>query len=249
MERGTRAGSLAMFAHALASLASSLLLPMFAYSAAAGPLQQPQQPGSQSTSVLGRVKRAMHEARVRLSVSLPTMWAISLAIFSAAMLLTLATSTVFMASALLAVCGISWAVAMWVPFSMIGETIRGAASLPHEQMYAAPDGGDYVQVASGDIPMDVLDGHSAVLGADVGAGQPSPELSAGTILGVHNVFIVIPQFITAFSSSLIFAVFEHIQGSGEAGGQHARQIALVMSLGGLSAAGAAYLAWVLRRQA
>ncbi|KAJ2255405.1 hypothetical protein IW137_001029 [Coemansia sp. RSA 1287] len=247
MERGTRAGSLAMFVHALASLASSLILPMFTYSAAVGLPQQ--QPGPRSLSVLSNIKRVLDGIRARLMVSLPTMWAMSLVIFSLAMLLTLVTSTVFVASMILAICGISWAVAMWVPFSIIGETIRGVASLPYEsQMHAAPVSGDYVQLSNNDIPMEVIDDHGLGQDADPQPVPPSTEMSAGTILGIHNVFIVIPQFITAFASSLIFAMFEHIQGSGKAGGQHAQQIALVMSLGGLSAAVAAYLSWKLRSQ-
>ncbi|KAJ2363089.1 hypothetical protein H4S01_004473 [Coemansia sp. RSA 2610] len=258
MERGTRAGSLAMFVQAVVSLGSSMILPLFTYSAATGSLQPPPPPAG-SISVFERGMRALLAVRARVAVSLPTMWAISLGIASSAMMLTLVTSTVAMASVLLAVCGISWAVAMWVPFSMIGETIRGGSdrTLGRQQMHAAPGGGsDYVQVAMGDIPLEVIDSHSedgSGQEPDLDARPPSEpaELSAGTILGVHNVFIVIPQFITAFASSLIFAVFEHLQGTAPdaAGGQHARQIALVISLGGLSAGVAVYLSWQLRRLA
>ncbi|KAJ2159968.1 hypothetical protein GGF46_002632 [Coemansia sp. RSA 552] len=256
MERGTRAGSLAMFAHAVVTLCSSLILPLFTYSTAAPSMPPPPPPASHSATALEKLWAGAGRARAKLSVSLPTMWAISLGVFSLAMLSTLVTSTVAVASALLAICGMSWAVAMWIPFSMIGEAIRSTSAVSGQQrpgeMHSVPGPGDYMQLATGDIPMEPMANHGADdleidSPAAIEPDSSSAEMSAGTILGVHNVFIVIPQFITAFASSLIFAVFEHMQETepGQAGGHHARQIALVMSLGGLSAAAAVYMAWKL----
>ncbi|KAI8322567.1 hypothetical protein GQ54DRAFT_251303, partial [Martensiomyces pterosporus] len=163
---GTRAGSLAMFAYSISSLVFSVILPLFAYSAATRPTSR-------------------HRARMRerLSVTLPMMWAISLSIFAAAMLSTLLVSTVRGATMLIALCGFSWAVTIWVPFSIIGETI---SSTPSSACPLSRRG------ASGS------DGYVARNGP-----------SAGTILGIHNMFIVLPQFLTAFASSLMFAFFEH----------------------------------------
>ncbi|KAJ2691531.1 hypothetical protein H4R19_006345 [Coemansia spiralis] len=106
-------------------------------------------------------------------------------------------------------------------------------------------GEEYLRVASDDIPLEAMGGRCA--------GEPGDgcsELSAGTILGIHNVFCVIPQFVMAFASSLIFAAFEHAQGAadpGEMARQQARQIALVLALGGLAASAGAYFAWRLGR--
>ncbi|KAJ2780333.1 hypothetical protein H4R18_003511 [Coemansia javaensis] len=247
MERGTRAGSLAMFAHAIVSLCASIVLPAFAYSAAEG---RPSARPPADAGALAAARRALHSVRARLAVRLPVMWSVSLGVFSTAMLLTLLVSSVRGASALLAVCGVSWAVAVWAPFSMLGEAIHDGAGAPRQEMRAAAaaaSNGDYVQVASGDIPLEDMGDRPA-------SDDPAPgaqQLSAGTILGVHNVFCVIPQFITAFASSLIFAAFERAQGPGGTGagaglgGQHAHQIALVMALGGVSAAAAAFFAWRL----
>ncbi|KAJ2613585.1 hypothetical protein H4S08_002134 [Coemansia sp. RSA 1365] len=288
MERGTRAGSLAMFAHAVVSLSSSLILPLFSYSLVVG---RPPHPQLSNATVLGRLKYALLKVRAKVSVSLPTMWAISLVLFSVAMVLTLAASSVAFGSVLIAVCGIAWAVVMWIPFSMIGESIRITSSQQQSQqeMRDISGNGSYMRVSSDDIAMEVIydqSGHDAELdrrGSEHSSSaseqhtshEPAPSyhehepgyhrpeldnndrahdeehdkhmLSAGTILGVHNVSCVIPQFVSAFTSSLIFAVFEHIQGTGpdEVGGQHAQQIALVMCLGGISAAGGAYFSWKL----
>ncbi|KAJ1903740.1 hypothetical protein LPJ81_002896 [Coemansia sp. IMI 209127] len=161
------------------------------------------------------------------------------------------------------VCGISWAVAIWVPFSLLGEIISsGHAGLGVD----AHDDGNYRPVASdgdGDgvdaIPMERIEQNgrdSASCNSDEDMSSSRLEeaqgiaepMSAGTVLGLHNVFVVVPQFITALASSLIFALFEHVERNSQpssAGGQHAMEIAIVLCLGGTSSAVAAYRAWKL----
>ncbi|KAG0281758.1 hypothetical protein BGZ95_011076 [Linnemannia exigua] len=39
-------------------------------------------------------------------------------------------------------------------------------------------------------------------------GQPSEASSAGALLGIHNIYIVLPQFLVSFLSSLVFAAIE-----------------------------------------
>ncbi|KAJ2740848.1 hypothetical protein GGI20_005583 [Coemansia sp. BCRC 34301] len=173
---------------------------------------------------------------------------VSLCVFSVAMLLTFVVSSVRSATWLIAACGFSWAVTIWVPFSIIGETISDYSSV--EQ----PIRGDgYAPVDSTDIPMEELSarergGDNRQLdGPGVGRSLNAGGMSAGTILGIHNVFIVVPQFITALASSLIFAFFERADGSESkmSDSQHAHEIALVLRLGGLSSVIAAYYAWKL----
>ncbi|KAJ1828733.1 hypothetical protein LPJ56_000917 [Coemansia sp. RSA 2599] len=260
MEEGTRAGSLAMFAQAISSLAFSVVLPLFTYSTAtASRAAMAQSPRSRQGS------RLIRKLRAAMSVSLSTMWTISLALFSACMFATLFTSSVGAATWVIGACGLSWAVAIWVPFSIIGETISGSNGLSASEL---PSAGSFVEhayepVATGDIQMNVIDGtsddvsehsHHAENGHAGGGRGARPSghsgLSAGSILGTHNVFIVIPQFLTAFLSSLLFAYFEWIEGSeskSDPGAQHAHQIALVLRLGGIASAVAAYYSWRLFR--
>jgi solute carrier family 45, member 1/2/4 len=77
--------------------------------------------------------------------------------------------------------------------------------------------------------------------------------SAGTILGLHNVFISSPQFISTLLASVIF----HFLGAGGRGDdihpeteptletQSSRSIAWVLSAGGIGGLVAAYLTWRL----
>ncbi|KAJ2506902.1 hypothetical protein IWW47_001360 [Coemansia sp. RSA 2052] len=261
MEKGTRAGSLAMFAYALSSLSFSVILPLFAYSSASRSVLRQRESRSHTMSTLSRIRLVLRKARRAMSVSLSKMWMVSLCVFSVAMLLTFVVTSVRGATWLIAACGFSWAVTIWVPFSIIGETISDYNSA-EQPLHAEGRGDGYVPIDSTDIPMEELSAGERV-GDSGQLEDPASDdaedarrrrlssaggLSAGTILGIHNVFIVVPQFITALASSLIFAFFERANGSAEperSDSQHAHEIALVLCLGGLSSAIAAYYAWKL----
>lgn len=180
--------------------------------------------------VLPMVTRPSTKTLATLSVGLRQMWTISLAVFSISMLMTFFTSSVSGATWIIGICGFCWAVTIWVPFSIIGKTISGSNNTRAE--YGPVD----------DIPMEEM--------AD--PYQPSSatnqqQVSAGTILGIHNVFIVLPQFVTALASSTIFAIFEASSDTTAEGGQHARQISWVLRLGGIASIIAVYYAWKLQR--
>ncbi|ORX73596.1 MFS general substrate transporter [Linderina pennispora] len=149
------------------------------------------------------------------NVRLAVMWMAGLAVFGVAMLMTVFVESVPSATLLIGVCGFSWAVTIWVPFSIIGEAISKQSS-------------GYALVGDA-IPMHELGEH-----------RPAMPVEAGTVLGIHNMYIVVPQFITAFASSLIFAVFERLGSV-----KHASEIAWVLRLGGVSSLVAVYFAYKL----
>ncbi|KAJ1668561.1 hypothetical protein IW140_002688 [Coemansia sp. RSA 1813] len=265
-DKATRAGSLAMFAHAVSSLGFSIVLPAFTYSAASPPPAHSRSSRDSSPAFPGGTVRSIwHRIRKRITVGLPTMWTLSLCVFALSMFLTLTISTAKSATLLMGVCGLSWAVAIWVPFSMLGEIISTSPCLAGNDGHAAfvrnPRNDDsYMQVASADSDADAIPLESIHHDSNNANGERSgrhglysqrytESMSAGTVLGLHNVFVVVPQFITALASSLIFALFEHMEGPqpGPEGGQHAKEIATVLCLGGISSAVAAYYAWKLSR--
>ncbi|KAJ2254248.1 hypothetical protein GGI13_002271 [Coemansia sp. RSA 455] len=253
IEKGTRAGSLAMFAYAVSSLGFSVILPLFAYSSASRTALRQRGARTDTLSGFGRIRQVLRKVRQVVSISLSKMWMVSLAVFSVAMLLTFVVSTVRGATWLIAACGFCWAVTIWVPFSIIGETISDYNSA--ERSVRDESRGDgYIPIDSADIPMEELatggrrsDGSQLERNDVLQRSSDAGGLSAGTILGIHNVFIVLPQFITALASSLIFAFFEHANGPEPENPdrQHAHEIALVLRLGGISSVIAAYYAWKL----
>jgi solute carrier family 45 protein 1/2/4 len=89
--------------------------------------------------------------------------------------------------------------------------------------------------------------------------RPSTADKAGLILGIHNVFIVLPQFVITLLSSVIFAVMDD-SGSGKAasavsarspaadGPSSPNAVAIVFRIGGAAAAVGAYLSYRLARR-
>jgi solute carrier family 45 protein 1/2/4 len=86
-----------------------------------------------------------------------------------------------------ALVGISWAATLWVPFALLGEIINGRDVAKATQL-------EYQIVGIEDPSEDML------------LSQPTNQLEAGVILGIHNVYIVMPQFISTIISSAVFAL-------------------------------------------
>ena len=61
--------------------------------------------------------------------------------------------------------------------------------------------------------------------SDISDIDPIHELEAGMVLGIHNMYIVIPQFISTFLSSLVFAVLKDTKFD---------SFAIVLALGGIA---------------
>ncbi|KAJ1675816.1 hypothetical protein EV182_000505 [Spiromyces aspiralis] len=226
----TREGSFAMLLYALTSFGCSMLLPIF-------------------------LRRRLIPA---LS-TLPRLWTMSLCIYGLTMFATFFVSTVGMATTLISLCGFSWAVTIWAPFSIIGEQLN--------QYMATSSGGQIYRESSGEMgetfamstfaegsdteaDADTPSPHASVARPAVGEQQAGPNLSAGIVLGIHNVYVTFPQFITAFLCSVIFAFFERSTefpgeegsvGQPDSGNNHAEAIGWVLRIGGIASLAAAYL--------
>jgi len=90
---------------------------------------------------------------------------------------TIAVSKVWQAIAIISLCGISWAVSMWVPFALIGEYLE-------------------IYNCNQDSKNDNEEESN------------ESKLSAGIILGIHNMYVVLPQFVVTFLSSIFFALIK-----------------------------------------
>lgn len=112
-------------------------------------------------------------------------------------------SSVQAATIVLAVMGIPWAIVLWVPFSLVGEYV----SYEDERRQEA-------------------------LPSSSTAQDEEDEFDAGMILGVHNMYIVFPQFAVAIIASFIFAM---------TAGSDTSSVSSVLAFGGLMALVAAAL--------
>ncbi|KAF9132123.1 hypothetical protein BGW39_000770 [Mortierella sp. 14UC] len=193
--------------------------------------------------------------------TLKNLWTMSLVWFAVCMGATWFVDDLWSATAVIALCGVPWAVAMWVPFAMVGEIISDMKDRIMEQEAEdedddgldAVDGGEssgYGGLIRGGYKgsHDNNEEHergsnsATVLGDDNASGsnngghggsgslltatddmdeaetqrkhtqlpprqrQKGPQLDAGLVLGVHNMYIVFPQFVDAIIASCLFAM-------------------------------------------
>jgi hypothetical protein len=131
----------------------------------------------------------------------------SIVLFSVALLATFFVETVIQATVIVAIIGIPWAVVLWVPFALVGEYINyesdkledvkeTAVNLKNGPHYGATNGESVDQPASLEANEDDDD---------------DDELDAGLLLGVHNMYIVFPQFAVAIIAAIIFKIVAAVE--------------------------------------
>lgn len=138
-------------------------------------------------------------------ISLKNTYTMSHVVFAVAMLSTVLIQSVSGATLLLGLLGISWAITMWIPFALIGEYLVLEHASEQEET----------------TPLLLEDNRR--------------ELDAGIVLGVHNMYVVFPQFVVAIIAALIFAVSDASSSESSVG------VAWVLRFGGLMAVIAALL--------
>lgn len=113
------------------------------------------------------------------------------------------------ATIVLAIMGIPWAIVLWIPFSLVGEYV----SYEDERRKK----GDAGQQQTSEAAVE----------------NQQEDFDAGMILGVHNMYIVFPQFAVAIISSLIFAAAPETDKDPQDEGKS--NVAIVLAFGGLMA--------------
>lgn len=262
-------------------------------------------------------------------LTLIRLWCAAQLIFAVCMLLTWVTHTVSGAYFVIATTGISWSLAQWAPYALLGELVlidpsnerdpQMIRNPPSEVIFAAnaeasptasamtsrshsrnpshetvhddtphplsriaipgsppPRTADFDETA--ELDTTVILRHSGDSDSDDGRADavisptsPPPATSASTadkaglILGIHNVFIVLPQFIITAVSAVIFHIMESPAPAAPAGtvadpeitGRAAAAaegpsspdaVGLVFRIGGTSAAVGAYLSYRLAKR-
>ncbi|ORX57810.1 MFS general substrate transporter [Piromyces finnis] len=93
---------------------------------------------------------------------------------------TITVSKIWQAIFIISLCGISWAVSMWVPFALIGE---------------------YLEIYNNNQDSKNDDEEES----------NENKLSSGIILGIHNMYVVLPQFVVTFLSSIFFSLIKFME--------------------------------------
>jgi solute carrier family 45 protein 1/2/4 len=169
--------------------------------------------------------------------SLKKIWIFSQLFFAFTMFLTAFAKTSFHAVLIIALAGFSWGITQWVPFTIIGEYI--ALKEEEAQNYTAFEDDDYIwdeepklqqssymSIPSIDIHIPHEHHHTHHTHQDRNSNDTShntninttqsttpSQISPGLMLGIHNIYIVLPQFTSALFSFIVFFYANDVFGS------------------------------------
>ncbi|KAJ3982178.1 sucrose transporter [Lentinula detonsa] len=226
----TRIGSRALFYQSLLALSMNVVLPFFTTTTSSS-LSSRRRSGEERQQDSARPWWKTPAIPEILKFRLVSLWAISQGVLASCMLATFFTSSVPGGMALITLTGFSWAITQWAPFALLGEAILtepseggvGGIRLVDTRSRGEGEGRTENQDdEEEENEEDVLDDEGAVLvgrrsrdeeqvddESDEG-DEHSGGLSgkAGIILGIHNIFVVMPQFIVTGLSSVIFALVD-----------------------------------------
>jgi len=153
---------------------------------------------------------------------LRNIWTGALLLFTLLTFSTFFIKTVTQASVMISLVGICWAVACWVPFAIIMEFLKEMEedALPKLPTRPPPDPASRRPSHSRTLSQPLLRTGLTALPTErqplirrrsfeeyeIAMAQlgPATPVAGGTVLGIHNLSIVLPQFIIALVSSAIF---------------------------------------------
>jgi len=145
---------------------------------------------------------------------LRNIWTGALILFSLLTFSTFFITTVVQATIFISFVGICWAVAMWVPFAIIMELLKEPSPNPavqdtqravHVRNFSTPSHPPTLSERQPLIRRRSLDEYDTNPENDIISEAPS---RGGTVLGIHNLAIVLPQFIVAIATSIIFRIVD-----------------------------------------
>ncbi|KAF8450554.1 hypothetical protein L210DRAFT_956561 [Boletus edulis BED1] len=260
IEVATRTGEFAMLLYSIVAVIAGIVLP---YLTRRDPRLLPEEGDDEQTHVQ-RLRLNLHQWREEAlasgkSVQLPRrplllrdIWTGAMVLFTILMFSSFFISTVPGAIVMISFVGICWSVACWVPFAIIMELLKEMSECPTPTTTishrAAPRSVD---------ERDPLIQHEFVgteaggttVGESLSGGETKP-LAGGTILGIHNLAIVMPQFIIAVVASLIFRFVDETVSAKPLPSPPLGEALLTIASGGLGDHTTYYgkngVAWVLR---
>ena len=137
----------------------------------------------------------------RMPVLLRNVWMGALLLFTIITFSTFFISTVWQACIAVSLVGICWAVACWVPFAIIMEFLKDvdASNKPKRPTHSRSESRANYSSIDG-IPTEAILESQQVSEDDPLLPTEGKPVAGGTILGVHNLAIVMPQFIVSWTA-------------------------------------------------
>jgi len=219
-EIATRTGEFAMLIYSVVGVAAGTILPRLA--------KRDRRLMASKSDVdedaeLSRIRATVRQWRIEAAqmgkpLELPVMpfllrniWTAALVLFGLLNFSTFFITTVVQATVYISLVGICWAVAMWVPFAIVMEMLKEPPAPivqdtrpTHIRNFSAPN-----QPARYDERQPLIRSRSYdEYDANAEDDMPETSLAGGTVLGIHNLAIVIPQFVVAIVTSIIFGIVD-----------------------------------------
>ncbi|KAI0068767.1 MFS general substrate transporter [Artomyces pyxidatus] len=221
----TRTGAFAMLLYSLVAVAAGTVLPHLARrdTRLLGDVGDVDE-DAELTRLRNTVRQWQAEAALKgKPLRLPVMpfllrniWMGAMLLFSVITFATFFVTKVWQAILAISLVGICWAVACWVPFAIIMEFLKelDEASNPEQKPRVVNRRTSHTRTASSpNLLRNALRAERQPLlrrrsfddqtGPEIEENEAAP-VAGGTILGIHNLAIVFPQFIVALVSSAIF---------------------------------------------
>ncbi|KAL8988697.1 MAG: hypothetical protein Q9177_002273 [Variospora cf. flavescens] len=261
-----RIGSLSLLIFSIVTFIGSVLLPFIVRSPddEAKPRQRNFTP--RSSPAIAPLANLISNTKPDLL----TAWMLSHIVFAGAMFLAPFVRSLHMATVLVSICGIPWALACWAPFSFMGTEVNRMTAPstmlangssyrrlpnPSDEFSSIPPSPSFLRLHHLDRDMDDDD--------DDGEAGASTGETAGIYIGILNLFTTLPQFVGTFISMIVFEILEpgkhpelhkgeDVDGEGKdevvkkvTEGPNA--IAVCLFIGAASAVGAAYATGRMKR--
>ncbi|KAL2414829.1 General alpha-glucoside permease [Exophiala dermatitidis] len=215
-----RMGSVSLVLFSLITFCSSVVLPYIIRTPEEGEKFTPRPPRTLNKSVQSLLIKAY-----KLQPDLTTAWMWSNMLFAMITICAPWVHSLTSAEALVAACGVPWAVSCWAPFGLLGVEINKMSSGPHAHVHGSTAPGYTAVRASIDEDVESIEMEETSHGrraladgvlrinhpSDHGAHSSTGEL-AGVYLGVLNVYTTLPQFVGTFISWIVFSLLEPAKG-------------------------------------
>ncbi|APA15185.1 hypothetical protein sscle_14g099550 [Sclerotinia sclerotiorum 1980 UF-70] len=133
------------------------------------------------------------------SLTLPRAWTLSHLLTTLLTISTLVAQTFLSTSILIIFLGISWAITAWIPLALISTQISQSQIQSQSQSRST--------ISTSSIPLSSISQPTSPSHKRYKTRGP---LQAGTIMGIYNIAIALPQIIAAVQGSLIFWVLGEI---------------------------------------
>ncbi|KAI8576887.1 hypothetical protein K450DRAFT_274338 [Umbelopsis ramanniana AG] len=157
--------------------------------------------------VAGIILPWMTESEHFKGITVKNVYTGSIVLFSVSLLLTFFVETVLQATIIVAIIGIPWAVVLWVPFALVGEYISYESDKLEEAKETAK------QLKNGQSKYGATQGEAVdgPVSLEANEDDDDDDLDAGLLLGVHNMYIVFPQFAVAIIAAVIFKIVSAVE--------------------------------------